>query len=461
MVKRGVWFMVDHQHHYDIVIVGAGIGGICAAIAAGRLRRRVLLIESGQEIGGTGVHTSVSLVCKFKGTNGKVINNGIHRELFPQAYITGRGLFGEDDDVPTYDEQELQATYFLLLNKEPFVTVWTDSEVIVVHTDRQSSTEGGLPQRILGVDIRTGSGKQVKVSGDVFLDATADGNLSALAGAQFQLGRKEDGKMQTATVTFKMSGFNPLLLQNPNVQTWRGIHALRRELTGYFEQMKASGKTNNPRPAVLCFPYPNGGGLLFNSTAVTDVDPTNSESMIRGMAEGTKQAMELIEAVKRHPAFAEAVVDFIAPKLGVREGRRIIGEYMLTAEDCLSARTFKDMVAACAYSLDIHDPKGGASKLTGIKEPGYYHIPYRSLIAKDWENLLLSSRCISGSHEAHSSYRVMSGVSAIGEAAGTAAALAVWMKKGDVRDVSASQIRYALHTAGQFIEGDLEKVVLG
>jgi hypothetical protein len=134
---------------------------------------------------------------------------------------------------------------------------------------------------------------------------------------------------------------------------------------------------------------------------------------------------------------------------------------MLTAEDCLSARTFKDMVAACAYSLDIHDPKGGASKLTGIKEPGYYYIPYRSLIAKDWENLLLSSRCISGSHEAHSSYRVMSGVSAIGEAAGTAAALAVWMKKGDVRDVSASQIRYALHTAGQFIEGDLEKVVLG
>jgi choline dehydrogenase-like flavoprotein len=170
----------------SIVIVGAGIGGICAAIAAGRLRRRVVLIESGQEIGGTGVHTSVSLVCKFKGTNGKVINNGIHRELFPQAYIVGRGLFGDDDDVPTYDEQELQAAYLLLLNKEPFVTVWTDSEVTAVHTDRQSSTKGGALQRILGVDIRKGSGKQVKVSGDVFLDATADGNLSAMAGAQFQ-----------------------------------------------------------------------------------------------------------------------------------------------------------------------------------------------------------------------------------------------------------------------------------
>ncbi|OUS73312.1 hypothetical protein B1748_22860 [Paenibacillus sp. MY03] len=448
-------------HHYEIVVIGAGVGGICAALAAGRLRRRVLLIDCGKEAGGTGVHTSVSLVCKFRGTDGTVINNGIHRELFPQAYAVGRGLFGEEDDVPTYDEQELKAAYQKLLEREPYVTVWTDSEATEVFTEQRVNASGEKSRRILGVEVVKGKQLRIRVTGDQFLDATADGNLSAMAGADFQLGREQDGKMQTATVTFKMSGFRTSLLQNPNVRTWRGIHALRRELTGYYEQMKALGQTNNPRPSVLCFPYPDGQSLLFNSTAVTDVDPTNQESVDRGMAEGVRQATELIEAVKRHPAFADATVDFIAPKLGIREGRRVVGEYMLTADDCLTARTFDDMVAACAYSLDIHDPLGGASKLTPIQEPGYYHIPYRSLIAKGWDNLLLSSRCISGSHEAHSSYRIMSGVSAIGEAAGTAAALALWLQKEDVREVSAARIRYVLHTAGQFVEGNVEKVTLG
>ncbi|TMV48938.1 FAD-dependent oxidoreductase [Paenibacillus mesophilus] len=443
--------MSVREEKRDIVIVGAGVGGICAALASARLRRSVLLIEGMKEIGGTGVHSAVSLICSFRDHNGRTINNGIHRELFPQAYGNGKGIFDTEETVPTYDEKELKERYLSLLRAEPLITVWTDHRVTGVMTDGES---------IVRITVESGGGEPVSVSGGVYLDATADGNLSAMAGASFQIGREEDGKLQSATVTFKMTGFDPSKLLNPRIATWGGIRSLRQELTVHFKQMKEEGGTRNPRPSVLCFPYPDGRGILFNSTAVTNVDPTSPESVANGMKEGTEQAFQLIEAVKRHPAFARSSVEFIAPKLGVREGRRIVGDYVLTAEDCLGARKFEDMVAACAYSLDIHDPLGGGATLVKIGAPGYYHIPYRSLIAKGLKNLLLSSRCISGTHEAHSSYRVMSGVSAIGEAAGTAAALAVWAKADDVRHVPASRIRYVLQAGGQFVEGDVERVTL-
>lgn len=440
------------KYHYDVIVVGAGVGGICAAIAAARLRRSVLLIEAMKEIGGTGVHSAVSLICKFRGSDGRVINNGIHRELFPEAYRDCYGVFGENERVPTYDEKTLKETYIKLLNAEKNIAVWTGCSVTEVQAHHGT---------ISSISLTTANGAKRQVMGSVFLDATADGNLSAMAGAECQMGREGDGRVQTATLTFKMVGYDASLLADPDVTTWKGIRSLREELTKYYLQMKEEGRTNNPRPTVLCFPYPDGHGILFNSTAITDVDPTDPASVEAGMREGNAQAQQLIEAISRHPAFAKAEVEFIAPKLGVREGRRVVGDYMLTAEDCLSARQFDDMVAACAYSIDIHDPLGGGARLVPIPAPGYYHIPYRSLIAKGWTNLLLSSRCISGTHEAHSSYRVMSGVSAIGEAAGTAAALAIWAGATDVRDVPAAQIRHVLQAGGQFVEGPTERSKIG
>lgn len=432
---------------YDVVVAGAGVGGICATLAAARLDCRVLLIERMDEIGGTGVHSPVGLVCKFRDHAGKPINNGIHRELFPQAY---RNIGLGEEKVPVYDERELKAAYERLLAAEPLLTVWTGTEL------KRATVRDG---RIVSLEVR---GKHSGVAeADVFLDGTADGNLAALAGASFQKGRDQDGKMQSATLTFKMTGFDTAKLAVPDITTWRGNQSLwKRELTPYYLKMKEAGKTSNGRNAVGCFPYPDGKGVLFNSTAIADADPTDPASMERAMAEGRKQVTELIEAIREHPAFASAQVEFVSTKLGVREGRRIVGDYMLTAEDCLSARKFDDMVAACAYSIDIHEPEGNKTTMKAIPSPGYYHIPYRSLIAQGFANLLLSSRCISGTFEAHSSYRVMSGVSAIGEAAGTAAAIMARTGAKDSRDVSAANIRFLRQTRGQFVEGDVEPIRL-
>jgi 2-polyprenyl-6-methoxyphenol hydroxylase-like FAD-dependent oxidoreductase len=427
---------------FDMIIAGAGVGGISAALAAARLQMRVLLIEQAGEVGGTGVFSSVSLVCTFRDSWGKPITSGIHRELFPASYT-----HYSEKLVPTYDEQELKAAYERLLASEPTLTLWTGCEVY------QADQQDG---RIVRLHVQ--GSRNAVVTAKIYLDATADGNLSALAGMAYNLGREGDGKLQSATATFKVSGIDRSLLKEPDIRQWSAIHSLRRELLPYYLDMKAAGRTGNPRQGVTCFPYPDGEALLFNSTSVLDVDPTRPDSVISGKEEGIRQAQELFEAIRQHPAFHQAKLDYIAPKLGVREGRRIIGEYELTAEDCLQSRRFDDMVAACAYALDIHSPDGGATRLESIPEPGYYHIPYRSLIPKGCANLLLSSRCISGTHEAHSSYRIMASVSAIGEAAGTAAAICVFQGLQDVREVKPAHIRFILQLRGQFIEGGVERI---
>ncbi|MDF2921424.1 MAG: hypothetical protein K0R57_338 [Paenibacillaceae bacterium] len=434
----------QEEHSYDIIVAGAGVGGISAALAAARLGQKVLLLEQAEEPGGTGVFSSVSLICTFRDSLGRPITGGIHRELFPAAYTH----FSEQL-VPTYDEQELKATYMRLLADEPTLVLWTGCSV------SQADVREG---RIIGLHVEgrhTGT-----VTAKVYLDATADGNLSALAGLEYRLGREGDGKLQSATVTFKVSGIDRTLLKEQDLRTWSAIHSVRRELLPYYLAMKEAGGTSNPRQGIVCFPYPGGEALLFNSTSVLDVDPTKPETLARGMEEGSRQAQELFAAIRQHPAFRQASLDFIAPKLGVREGRRIAGEYEVTAEDCLQTRRFDDMVAACAYCLDIHNPDGGPTRLESIPKPGYYHIPYRSLIPRGCTNLLLSSRCISGTHEAHSSYRIMASVSAIGEAAGTAAALFACQGLDDVREVKPAQLRFILQLRGQFVEGDVERIPL-
>jgi hypothetical protein len=137
------------------------------------------------------------------------------------------------------------------------------------------------------------------------------------------------------------------------------------------------------------------------------------------------------------------------------EGRRVVGDYILTAEDCLRPAKFDDMIAACAYMIDIHNPSGSGSRLEMIPPPGYYHIPYRSIRAKGFRNLLMGSRCISGTHEAHSSYRVMAPLCAIGQASGVAAALTATLGKSDVRELDSAEIRHALHEQGAFVEGEM------
>lgn len=431
----------------DVLVVGAGVGGICAAVQAARLRSSVLMVEKASDIGGTGVHSPVGLVCKFhRRDTHEPITRGLHQELFQEAYAW-QGEYQDNDVLPTYDHRVLRKRYKDLIDALPNLEVITSTGVVAV---TQSKAKQGR-QRIEKVSLE--DGREVKAK--VFVDGTADGNLAALADAPFFKGRASDGRMQSATLTFALKNFDVTKLRNSRTNTWGGYRSLNEELTEIYLKAKADGATSNPKYAIYAFAYPNGQTLLFNCNEVADVDPTLPESVVEARKLAEQYVEELISIIRRHPAFSACDVDFVSPKYGVREGRRIIGDYILTGKDCLNEARFKDAVAAGAYDIDIHDPDGKSSTLKRIPNTQYYHIPYRCLIARDHENLLLSSRCLSGDFEAHSSYRVMSCLAGVGQAAGAAATLACQHAEGCLRNIRASWIRYCLHESGQWTEGPL------
>jgi hypothetical protein len=404
----------------------------------------VALVEKRDRIGGTGVHSPVSLVCKFHGADHRPINMGIHRELFFEIYRYS--TIDKRVSAPrlTYDEQVLGARYEALIAAEPQLTLLTGNGVSKVEC---------AGRHVRAVELEDGT----VLRASCFVDSTADGNLAAMAGCGYDKGRTADGRMQSATLTFAMSGIDKSRLRIAEFSSRKGCDSLWTELTPLLRKAIAAGRTINPKTQVVAFPYPDGERLLFNSNEVIGIDPTDPQSLARGMELGRQMVDELVAIFRQHPAFAGAKVDFVSPSLGIREGRRIHGDYTLNEDDCLNEARFEDMVSACAYDIDIHDPDGGETRMVAIPGSGYYHIPYRCLVAKDLDNLLIGSRCISGTHEAHSSYRVISSVTAIGQAAGTAAALAARYSSGMVRGVAAEWIRYVMHEQLQFVEGAKEK----
>ncbi|MDA3873608.1 MAG: FAD-dependent oxidoreductase [Kiritimatiellae bacterium] len=425
-------------HSFQVAVVGGGVGGVSASLGAARAGAKTILIEKASQVGGTGVHSPVGLVCTYCDASGRPINRGVHAEYVPYIYRPNGPTYCQ-----TYDEHQLLERYESLLRAEKNITVLTDTAVTGVEKDGQ---------RILSIATPAGN-----ISADVFIDSTAEGFLAAAAGAPIEKGRPQDGIMQPATLTFRVDNVDftkfGVDTRDPEWLTWPRIKKdIWDQLQPYYSELKAQNRTRNPRDSILCFPDRFGTTLLFNQTCIRNVDSTSEASVAEARIEGEKQVREFWSAVGAHPAFESSGSIQISSRLGLREGRRIIGDYILTAEDCLNEARFDDMIAACGYFIDVHDPETGHAELVPIPGSGYYHIPYRCLIPKKFENLLLGSRCISGTHEAHGSYRVMSSVSAIGQAAGVAGALSVRFG-GDVRNTRAEWIRHQLDLQDQFTEG--------
>jgi hypothetical protein len=163
----------------------------------------------------------------------------------------------------------------------------------------------------------------------------------------------------------------------------------------------------------------------FNTTRVIQRDATNTRDMTAAELEGRRQVAELLDLFKRRsPRFRGAYLIKMAAQIGVRESRRVMGEYVLTVHDVLEAFKFADGLARSSYPVDIHNPTGAGTLIQRVPPGEFYEVPYRCLVPEGVDNLLIGSRCISATHEAHSSLRVMPVVAGIGEAAGVAAAWA-------------------------------------
>jgi hypothetical protein len=273
-----------------------------------------------------------------------------------------------------------------------------------------------------GVVFETKSGPLV-LDAHAIVDCTGDGDVAAAAGAPYAVGRDGDGLTQPMTLMFRMVEFDrerfaPYVASNPN--QWRGVHGLW-ELVAEAE---AAGELDLPREDILFFATPHEHEVSVNSTRASGLghdvwDLTGAEWTCRHQM---RQIDHFLRT--RVPGFEEAYNAQSGVAVGVRETRRIRGRYTLTGEDVLLARKFDDAIARGSYPVDIHSPKGKGTVLKRLPLRDDYDVPLRCLLPLGVDRLLVAGRCISGTHEAHSSYRVTPIAMATGHAAGVCAALA-------------------------------------
>lgn len=386
---------IASQH--EVIVVGGGTAGVAAAVAAGRNGVDTLLIERYGFLGGTMTAGLVNPFMTFHAGREQIIQ-GIFQEIINHL----KHLEGYDEKTKAFDVEAMKIVADQML-KEAGVKLMLHTCAIGV------VIQGNI---LRGIEIHNKSGINT-VLGKVIVDATGDGDIAVMAGAPYEKGREEDGLTQPMTLNFRMGGVDTDKM--PSSQ----------EINRLFNEAKNKGEISIPRENVLWFFTTRKGEIHFNTTRVVKVDGTKAEDLSFAEVEARRQMMELVNFLrKKVPGFENAYLLMSATQIGVRETRRIIGEYVMTGEDILKARKFMDVVARGSYPIDIHSPTGEGTVIKSPPPGSSYDIPYRSLVPKNVENLLVAGRCISTTHEAQAAIRVIPIVVAIGQAAGTAAALA-------------------------------------
>ncbi|HEV7663263.1 MAG TPA: FAD-dependent oxidoreductase, partial [Chloroflexota bacterium] len=262
----------------------------------------------------------------------------------------------------------------------------------------------------------------------IVIDCSADADVAFRAGAPTTKGRASDGKMQPMTMFFIIGN-----IDDEQVEAYMREHP-EDEGKLFHQQVEAArlrGEFTIPRDKIGIYRTPDAGVWRVNTTRVLGMDGTNPDDLTRAEIEGRKQVFALLDFMRRElPGFERVQLRETATQIGVRETRRIVGEYVLTQDDLASGRHFEDVIALGGYPVDIHpvDGAGGGVQSaldSGLHTADVYEIPYRSLVPLDIDDLLVAGRCLSATHEAAGAVRVMPPCFAMGQAAGTAAALAV------------------------------------
>lgn len=423
---------------FDIVVVGAGSAGMSAAIAAARLGRTVLLVERYGFAGGI----STQVLDTFYGfyTPGEAsrrVVGGIGWEVASALIGQGDALerpssYGAGTGV-TYDPDALK-----ILWEQTALHAGVNVLYHVLCIDSVIDGDGA----IRGIEVQTRAGTK-RISASVVIDASGDADVAALAGVPFEHAG-DAGESQALTTTFKMI----------NVDTERARLVRQPEIQALMADAIEDGAYDLPRREGSVHITPMDGVMATNMTRVSGIDPTNPEGLSWAEIEGRRQAAEYARFLRdRVPGYENARMSGLSHQIGVREARRIFGEYRLDRNDVLEARQFDDAIAQCGAPIEAHH--AADTRWEYVPESQTYGIPYRCLVPLEVDGMIVAGRCLSATFDAHASVRSMGQCMAMGQAAGTAAAIAVSQGSAP-RAVNISTLRATLRDNGAIVDRDVE-----
>lgn len=439
---------------YEIVVLGGGPAGIAAALASARSGRGTLLIERYGFLGGAGTAAGLSTFCGLH-----AVVRGRHEQVVHgvASDILGRleAMDGLNKPHLTVRDQITAQAYDISAYKIAADELLAEANVRVLFHAFGAGAVMRSDDRIDAVLVETKSGR-FAIRGQVFVDASGDGDLAAWAGAPFEVGDGA-GNMLYPSTMFRINGVNP----EKAGRAWELVPALMDEAEKKGRQF--------PRKKPIVRPQRNPIEWRANLTQIKNPDGSavngiDAEELSFGEIEGRRQCWDVFQFIKEStPGFEQAYIVEIAPQIGIRETRRITGEYVLTDDDILACRDFDDTIGVNGWPVEAHVKGDVRFVFAAAGSRGYNQIPYRIIVPKRIENLFVAGRCASMSHAGQSSARVSGPCFVMGQAAGTAADLALEHGVAPRRvDVRALQAR--LESAGAFLgreEGAAARAVHG
>ncbi len=432
------------DNSWDVIVAGGGPAGCAAAVAAAREGAKTLLIESTGALGGMGTNGLLPFWTPFSDGE-KIIARGIAEEVFNKSNECQDHISEGLNDWASIDTECLKVIYDEMIARHGVELQLFTSLIDTV------SLEKGVVDHVV---TSSKSGIR-KYKAKVYIDCTGDGDLAVQAGAEYEKGDAK-GNLQPATVCFQLS----------NVDTYAYLYTKKPE----DNDPEIKKIVNDPKYPLIksthlsCTHLISPGVVGLNAGHIWNVDGTNAKSLSHAAVYGRKLAFQIKEALSEYypEAFANAHLTVTSNLVGIRETRRIIGDYILTLEDYLERKKFSDEICRNAYPVDVHESEEEIEDVVNgrlvndrryeLYAPGEsYGIPYRCLIPKKLNNVLVAGRSISTDRDINGSTRIMPVSLVVGEAAGIAAYLAIAKGASDVRSVDTVNLRNKLKSYGGYL----------
>jgi len=396
------------KREIDVLVIGAGPAGFSAAVNAARQGATTMLIDQAGDVGGV---ATTGMMSHWTGNT----RGGFYEEILNRS----------SDFPDNFDTLGINGNYRQIINTEKLKTVMLEMLIEAgVNLQLYTFASEAIIENdcIKGVIVESKSGREA-ILAKIIIDASGDGDIAAKAGAAYTIGRETDGKMQPMTIMFKVAGvdFNTAVFPGgfeDNIKIPNGL-------------IQTLGHENIPQPAghVLLYRSTLNGIVTCNMTNCIDVDGTKAEDLTHATYVCRSQMVIIVKFLREFvPGYENCYLITSASIIGVRETRHFIGEYTITKEDILEAKVFDNWVVANAhFNFDVHNISGSGLDATGAQkhfnQPKGYTIPYGCFIPILIDNLFFAGRNISGTHLAHSNYRVMPICVNMGQTIGIAAAL--------------------------------------